>query len=290
MSDVTGSRAALRSDEVFEPLGPRSLTWIYAGDFRMLLLSARAGLLQLMHPAFSAAVMQHSRFITAPWERLARSLEPVMTTIYGCRAAPGAALEVRDFHKDITGLDDHGQSYHALRPETFFWGHATIFENVVSTADLFDHALTLDEKQRFYCEALSWYRMYGVKMHALPRDWQAFCTYFQGVCERVLELTPAAQHLIDRLHGRTPTFLPGLPKALSRAFTPPVFRLLWRITLGTLPDAVRIRLGYARSPSDEALLVRVKTLVRRGWPLIPRRVRYLPLAYRAIREAERRGE
>jgi uncharacterized protein (DUF2236 family) len=281
---------ALEADEPLEPLGPDSLTWIYAGDFRMLLLSVRAGLLQLMHPAFGAAVMQHSRFITAPWERLARSLTPVMTAIYGRSTAPHAALDVRDFHKGITGFDEHGQRYHALRPETFFWGHATIFENVVSTADLFDHSLTLDEKHRFYREALSWYRLYGVKTRALPHDWQAFCAYFDDICEHVLEPTPAARHLLDRVQGRIPTFLPGLPKALSRAITPPAFRLLWRITLGTLPDPVRTRLGYASQPSDAALLARVKTFVRRAWPLLPRRVRYLPLAYRAIREAERRGQ
>lgn len=269
------------------PLDASSLTWIYAGDYRMLLLSVRAGLLQLMHPAIGAAVIQHSRFIEAPWERLGRSLAPVMTAIYGGARAAGAAGGIRHSHKRIAGVDERGRTYHGLEPHAFFWAHATIFENVLQTAHLFGKPLTLEEKERFYEESKQWYRLYGVSARAMPPTWRAFCDYFDRICRDVLEPTPAALHLLDRLHGRVPTVLPWLPAVITRALTPPAFKLLWFITLGTLPAVVRERLGYTWDPADEPRLARIQTLVQRGWPLLPRPVRYLPLAYRAIRAAER---
>ncbi|HVZ31734.1 MAG TPA: oxygenase MpaB family protein, partial [Polyangiaceae bacterium] len=175
----------------------------------------------------------------------------------------------------------------ALQPEAFFWGHATIFDNVVQTADLFAHPLTLEEKRRFYDESRCWYRLYGVNDRAMPKDWESFNAYFDDVCARVLEPTPAARHLLDRIHGRVPTILPWIPRVVSRGITPPAFKLLWFITLGTLPDAVRRSLGYSWDPDDDEALERIKRFVRRAWPRLPRRIRYLPIAYRAIRAAER---
>ena len=55
------------------PLGPDSLTWRYLGDSRNALLAARAGILQVMHPAIDAGVREHSDFFVNPWNRVIRS-------------------------------------------------------------------------------------------------------------------------------------------------------------------------------------------------------------------------
>jgi len=42
------------------------LTWRYLGDVRTLLCANRAGILQVMHPAISAALLDHSDVLANP--------------------------------------------------------------------------------------------------------------------------------------------------------------------------------------------------------------------------------
>lgn len=74
-------------------LGPDSLIWDHLGDLRGLLTVFRIGLLQNMHPAVSRALEQHSGevFLKNPWNRLLRSLPPIMGVIYGPDPAPSGA-------------------------------------------------------------------------------------------------------------------------------------------------------------------------------------------------------
>src|SRR3546814_2871648 len=56
-------------------LGPESLLWQYAGDSRIAFMGATIGILQLMHPAVGAGVMEHSNFFDDPMDRVARRSE-----------------------------------------------------------------------------------------------------------------------------------------------------------------------------------------------------------------------
>src|SRR6478609_4256788 len=106
-----------------QPLGPGSLTWECFGDVRGLLLVGRAGILQNMHPAIGAGVDQHSDYFNNPWNRLLRSMAPILGVVYDGPSAPATGADVRDFHKEIKGVDQNGRRYHALQPEVYYWAH-----------------------------------------------------------------------------------------------------------------------------------------------------------------------
>ena len=61
------------------------------------------------------------------------------------------------------------------------------------------------------------------------------------------------------------------------------------ISVGTLPPAARDKLGLAWSKADERRLRAVGQVIGRSTPLLPERVRYMPIAYRA-RQAARAQE
>ncbi|MDQ3294688.1 MAG: oxygenase MpaB family protein, partial [Actinomycetota bacterium] len=118
----TAAATARSSDRV---LGPDSLLWRWAGDTRIAFLGGTIGLLQLMHPAIGAGVLQHSNFFEDPIDRVFRSLPRILGAVYDGPAATDTGLDVRDAHRDIRGVDGSGQRYHALDPATFWWAHAT---------------------------------------------------------------------------------------------------------------------------------------------------------------------
>src|SRR4029077_19790946 len=95
------------------------------------------GILQLMHPAIGAGVLEHSNFFGDPWGRIFRSLPRILGAVYDEDAASTGRI-VRDFHRDIKGVDDAGRRYHALDPETFWWAHATFQYMVEQVAARFD--------------------------------------------------------------------------------------------------------------------------------------------------------
>jgi uncharacterized protein (DUF2236 family) len=59
-------------------LRPGSMLWRWAGDRRIGLTGLSAGILQLMHPAIGAGVVEHSAFFTDPWDRILRSIPEII--------------------------------------------------------------------------------------------------------------------------------------------------------------------------------------------------------------------
>src|SRR5687768_14271644 len=101
-----------------DALGPESLLWRYAGDTRISLLGGTIGLLQLMHPGIGAGVMEHSDFFNDPFDRVFRSLPPILGAVYDGPEAVDTGRWIRDQHRTIKGVDDKGRGYHALEPAT----------------------------------------------------------------------------------------------------------------------------------------------------------------------------
>src|SRR4051812_7949355 len=144
--------AAQSAHEQPGPLGPDTLLWKYFGEWRLYLMAPATGLLQLMLPGVGSGVTQHSKFFEEPWERVFRSVPQIAGSIYDGPDAIATAAQIREFHRDIKGIDENGKRYHALDPEIYFWAHATFIWAAVTMVDIFDHRLTDAEKQQFYDE------------------------------------------------------------------------------------------------------------------------------------------
>lgn len=123
--DASESGVEAPSVAVSQLLGPESVTWNYFGDWRGMLMGLWQGSMQNLHPKLGAAVWEYSDFFGERWQRVFRSLYPIMGVVFDQTPATGA--EVRDYHRTIKGTLPDGSRYHALDPDVFYWAHATFW-------------------------------------------------------------------------------------------------------------------------------------------------------------------
>lgn len=264
------------------PLGPDSLTWRYFGDARGLLLTVRAGVLQAMHPAIDAALLQHSDFLENPINRLLRSAPPILGVVYDGSQAEATGAWVRDQHKAIKGTDSKGRKYHALSPDAFYWAHATFFESIIAGQDLFGNRLGAAERELLYEESVDWYALYGLTMRPVPESYAAFQEYWEHMLHDVLEPTKVALGTFAPT-AALPAPYPWLAGPAWAALRPLAGRGPAWIARGTLPPAARDLLGLSWSTAEEMVLRTLLTSLRASWPLVPGPLRYLPRARTAMR-------
>jgi len=241
-----------------------------------VLLAQRAGVLQAMHPAISAALIDHSDVFLNPGARLIRSAGPILGVVYD-ENPEATARWVRDQHPRIRGRDHSGSRYHALDPDTYYWAHATFFEAQIATQELFGCPLSVAEKQRLYAESITWYGRYGLTMRPVPRDYPAFERYWSSMFENVLQATPIARGAVRTTH-RLPAPDPRVDGRLWRALRPLVGHGGPWLTRGTLPPRAQEILDISWSATDDLVLQGLCRLLRSGWPVVPSRFKELPRA------------
>lgn len=260
------------------PLDSNSLTWRYLADVRGVLLALRAGVLQVMHPSISAALIDHSDVFENPLARLIRSAGPILGAVYD-EDAQGTARWVRERHPSIRGHDPRGRRYHALDPGTYYWAHATFFEAQIATQELFGVPFTAAEKEQLYAESITWYSRYGLTMRPVPRDYEAFERYWQQMLEDVLEATPVALDAVQTM-SELPAPYPRIDGPAWVTVRPLIgFSAPW-LARGTLPLQARETLAINWSLADELTLRTLRTLIRTAWPILPSSLRRLPRAAR----------
>jgi uncharacterized protein (DUF2236 family) len=260
------------------PLGSTSLTWRYLADVRGVLLALRAGVLQVMHPSISAALIDHSDVFENPLARLIRSAGPILGAVYD-EDAEATARWIRERHPSVRGRDPYGRRYHALDPGTYYWAHATFFEAQIATQELFGVPFTTAEKEQLYAESITWYARYGLTMRPVPRDYEAFERYWRQMLEDVLEATPVALDAVQTMN-QLPAPYPQIPGPAWATVRPLIgFSAPW-LARGTLPLQARETLGIDWSLADELTLRTLRTLVRTAWPILPAPLRRLPRAAR----------
>jgi uncharacterized protein (DUF2236 family) len=276
-------------------LGPDSFLWRWAGDTRIAFLGGTVGLLQLMHPAIGAGVIEHSNFFDDPSDRVFRSLPRILGAVYDGPDAEQTGVEIRRAHTTITGTDGEGRRYHALDPATFWWAHATFQFMAEQVVDEWDrHRLSPTEREQLYQEGVEWYRRYGVSDRVVPADRAAFQVEWDRICCEVLEMNDAVRFVLDLLDE------PKLPHWHRKSGIPPAVRQLMNTSparrlaahpsrlaaIGGLPPVVRRRFGIPWTARDEIELRAMKASVARVWyPLVPASVRWQPRALEGWRRA-----
>lgn len=81
------------------PIGPGSEVWEHTGRRYNTLVALAGGTMQVMYPSLGAGVVEWSRFFEDPGERLANSIDPILSVIYG-PDPDSTGLEIRDIHKN----------------------------------------------------------------------------------------------------------------------------------------------------------------------------------------------
>ncbi len=264
-----------------EPLRAGSLMWDIAGEYRTMLIIPSALLTQVMHPMVGAAVGAHSVFRTDPWGRASRTSNSMLRYIYGGPLAAAEGRRLRELHKGFSGTDERGRPYHALNGAAYAWVNGSLFERYVTACRLFGCPLDRGQEEALYRDTLALGRVLGVPEREMPPTVSGFWSYFDGMVADRLEDNSTTRTLLAAL--RRPPRPPSLPAGLAPAWRPLRLALgefSYRVTVGTLPPAVREILGLRWSRADQRALDALAAAVRTGFALLPERLRYVPAVYR----------
>ncbi|MFB7965707.1 oxygenase MpaB family protein [Streptomyces sp. NPDC056019] len=278
-----------------DPLPPPvgGVLWSVAGDVRALLMLPAALTLQVAHPAIGAGVDDHSVFRTDPWGRGERSLRSLQLWIYGGDEAAREGRRLRELHRTIQGTDAHGRRYHALTPAYYSWVHATGFPVYRHGLGLLARPLTDAQERQLYAEWLQVGRILGIHDRDMPQTIEEFWPYYRKVLAEEIEATAVVRELLDTglplpAPDRGPLPLRLALRVLWPALRRPFLRLRAFLTVGLMPPDAREAIGLEWTDAQERTLRRSARVVRAVVPVLPERLRYLPLARKA-REAARRA-
>jgi uncharacterized protein (DUF2236 family) len=267
-----------------QPIGPDTRLWDETGLVTFSLTTGAAFALQVMHPTVGAVVGEHSVFRTDAIGRAQRSIASVLTWIYGGAEALAEGDRLRALHAPLRSTVD-GVTHKALASGPWAWIILTAPYAYETSARYFSRRpLSTEDAEAFYAEILQVARNLHVAEKELPPTHDAYRKYFADMLDHTLVAHPAVYEFLSTTRRIPP------PPAL-----PAVFRPLWRlamvvpgrvqhfVTVGMLPEKARSILGLEWTPRDERTLRMLGFVVGRLVPLLPERLRYLPIAYEARR-------
>jgi uncharacterized protein (DUF2236 family) len=231
---------------------------------RVLLVGGqRALVMQLAHPKVAAGVAQHSDFPARAMERLRRTLDLTLATVYGTEEEGRAAADaIRAVHDRVTGMAE-GDPYRADDPRLLLWVNATLIDSTLLVYRRFVGRLDGEEERAYYRETRQSAVLFGIPEEMIPEDLDAFRDYVASMLRGPeLRATDDGRRLVRDvlrpplpLHWRVPT---------------EVVRLL---TLALLPDRIQELFGLHAGPLAHVALGGASLGSRLTLPLLPRGLR-----------------
>jgi uncharacterized protein (DUF2236 family) len=245
--------------------GPDSITWRVQSDPVMWVAGLRALLLQAVHPAAMAGVLEHSDFRLDPWGRLFRTADYVGTVAFGSTAEVEAVgARVRGIHAKVRGLDGRtGRTYSAHDPELLRWVHCCEVESFVTTFQRAGGGLTASEVDAYYAEQTRAAAVVGLDPDVVPASAASMASYFRRMRPELRaddrSLRAARYVLLPPMPGWVQLATPARPAwlavaGLAGALLPPWARRLYRLpglptTDLTATAALRVmHAGLQRAP------------------------------------------
>jgi len=263
--------------------GPNSLFWRIDREAIVFLGAGRALLLQLAHPWVAAAIAGHSRAAADPIGRFHRTFGVVYTMVFGSlEQALQAARRLHGRHEAAIGTmpDDagpfaRGSPYRANDIAALRWVFATLIDTAVVAHDMVLPALTSGERERYYAESRLFAALFGLSPADLPADWAAFVAYNEAMAgSATLTVSGAARDIARELLLRPGKVLRAPPwyRALTAAMLPPKLR-----------DDFELPFGERERWRAERAIARI----RRVYPLVPARLRYVAPYHEAMARLSR---
>lgn len=234
---------------------PTDAPWVVHGDFSTLVGGIRALILQALHPATLAGVMQHSRYQADPLGRLSGTIRWLTVTTFGSMdAIETEASRVNRLHDRIRGeyADSAGNlvDYSAKQERLLTWVHLAFTEAFLSAQLDFSNKAIPGGADNYVSQWRKSAVPLGLTVEALPAT--------QGQLEtRMREFAETGELRFDESTAKVLDFIqnPPLPTAAK-----PIYRLLFRAAVANLPDwaaefvGIRIRLPRLTIWSAKATL------------------------------------
>jgi uncharacterized protein (DUF2236 family) len=266
------------------PIEPGTRLWEETGLVTFPLTTGAAFALQVMHPTVGAVVGEHSVFRTDAIGRALRSIASVMTWVYGGQEALTEANRLRVLHAPLKSTVD-GVTHKALASGPWAWIVLTAPYAYETGARYFSrHPLSPADAEAFYAEIVQLARNLHVAEKEIPPTYDAYRKYFADMLDHTLVAHPTAyEFLAGTRRVPPPPALPRLFRPLWKAAMDVPGRVQHFVTVGTLPPKAREILGLVWTDRDERALRLLGFAVARLLPVLPERLRYLPIAYEARR-------
>jgi len=249
--------------------GPDSMMWTINRE-SVLLLGGRGSLLmQLAHPAVAAGVAEHSDFRADPLARLRRTLDTMLTIIFGGEPEARAALDnVNRMHAHVRGATAEGKPYDARDPRLLTWVYSTLVDSSIKVYSACVRPLSEDEIARYYEETLVLAPLMAIPDGALPGSYEALRAWMAGMIHSgEVRVTPLARELAEPILRPVPL----VPRRLSEGL----------ITASLLPPPIRAGYGLKLGRGRSVLLSIGGRASKQVIPLVPSSVRLFPAARRA---------
>jgi uncharacterized protein (DUF2236 family) len=251
--------------------GPESMTWQINREAVIFLAAGRALLLQLAHPWIAQAVADHSRALSEPISRFHRTFKTVFALVFGTvDQAFSAARNLHRRHSRVIGVlpttigpFKAGSPYCANNISALRWVYATLIDSALVAHDLVLPELTDEQRARHYAESFNFAGMFGIRRTLLPADYAGLIAYTEAMCDSdILTVSDSARRLGIQIFagGRSWLRVPASYRA---------------ITAGLLPERVRRDFGFSYGDAERRSAERALELIRRTYPLLPARLRYV---------------
>ncbi|OAF11341.1 oxygenase MpaB family protein [Bradyrhizobium neotropicale] len=251
--------------------GPASVSWRIDREAVIFLGAGRALLLQLAHPWVAAAIAEHSRTLVDPIGRFHRTFDIMFAMVFG--SLDRALLSARQLHRRHTMIVGHmpdavgpfaaGSKYCANDVPALRWVHATLTETALMAHDLVLPPLSMEERERYWTESRMYGALFGLTPDDLPADWSGFAAYCEAMAQSdTLTVSAAAREVATQILGGARPWL--RPPRWYRA-----------LTAGMLPERLRAGFGFALDERDARAADNALRWIRRVYPRLPDRLRYV---------------
>jgi uncharacterized protein (DUF2236 family) len=259
--------AAGPRDGVF---GPASALWHVDREAVLFVGAGRALLMQLAHPWVATAISAHSTALDDPVGRFHRTFEIVFKLVFG--SSDQALATARRLHRrhsavrgsmpERLGPYAEGAPYFANEVSALQWVHATLVDTALVAYELVRPPLEPEMRERYYGESRRLGALFGIPPDAQPLDAPAFANYMGSMLSsEALAVGADARRIGLRvLSGAGRVWVPGWYRDLTAALLPERLRSSFELPFG---DEERRRAA------------RAVNLIRRLYPALPARLRYV---------------
>jgi uncharacterized protein (DUF2236 family) len=264
--------------------GPGSAMWQVDREAILFLGAGRALLLQLAHPWVAAAIAEHSSALADPIGRFHRTFDTVFSMVFGTlEQALAASRRLHRRHAEISGRMPasigpypEGSPYLANEVAALMWVHATLIDTALAVHDLVLPPLGREARERYYADCRRIGLLFGIPLGSQPADWAAFAAYMEAsIGSDRLEVGPEARDLGTRV--------------LGGAGRLPVPRWYRAVTATLMPEPLRSAFGLPFGEAERRRANRALKIIRRGYPVLPARLRYVGPYQEAVGRLSGRG-
>lgn len=235
---------------------PTDAPWVVHGDFSTLVGGIRALILQALHPATLAGVMQHSRYQADPLGRLSGTIRWLTVTTFGSvDAVDSEASRVNRLHDRVTGVystnDGAMADYAAKHERLLTWVH-------LAFTDAFLTAQQDCSNRPIPGGADSYVSLWRRSAEPLGLDLKDLPSTHAELDAAMREFADSGELRCDAATREVMRFIefPPLPRMAK-----PIYRLLFRAAVANLPVWATELIGYrSRMPASDIWIA--KNLLR----------------------------